>query len=210
MEISKEENILFAAEKLFAKNGFGGTSTREICKEANVNISMISYYFGSKEKLYERIFEYRMNESISFGKDILAQTNLNEWEKICLLIDQFSGRVIRLRGFYCIMQREQLTNKTPYILDFLKTSKMSFLKFYKELITSGYNNKLFTKKPKVEFVHSTIAGTMFSGINGVQMYKEFFGAQDDANFESVFFADLKEHLKNVLKYLLGYNEKQTN
>ena len=77
MEISKEENILFAAEKLFAKNGFGSTSTREICKEANVNISMISYYFGSKEKLYERIFEYRMNESVSFGKDIISKSNLN-------------------------------------------------------------------------------------------------------------------------------------
>ncbi len=47
--ISKEENILFAAEKLFAEKGFEGTSTREIAKAANVNISMISYYFGSKE-----------------------------------------------------------------------------------------------------------------------------------------------------------------
>lgn len=51
--VSKEENILFAAEKLFAEKGFEGTSTREISKAANVNISMISYYFGSKEKLYE-------------------------------------------------------------------------------------------------------------------------------------------------------------
>ena len=41
--ISKEENILFAAEKLFAEKGFTGTSTREISKAANVNISMISY-----------------------------------------------------------------------------------------------------------------------------------------------------------------------
>ena len=60
--ISKEENILFAAEKLFAEKGFEGTSTREIAKDANVNISMISYYFGSKEKLYEKLVEYRMNE----------------------------------------------------------------------------------------------------------------------------------------------------
>ncbi len=60
--MTKEENILFCAEKLFAEKGFEGTSTREISKEANVNISMISYYFGSKEKLLQRIFEYRMTE----------------------------------------------------------------------------------------------------------------------------------------------------
>ena len=207
MEISKEENILFAAEKLFAKNGFGSTSTREICKEANVNISMISYYFGSKEKLYERIFEYRMNESVSFGKDIISKPNLNEWEKLGLLIDQFCGRVVRLRAFYTIMQREQLSNKTAYIVDFLKTSKMNFLEFYSDLLDSGYENGVFTKRPKVEYVHSTIAGTLFAGVNATPMYKEFAGAKDDANFEAVYYEGLSEHLKNVLKYLLGYNEK---
>ena len=70
--ISKEENILFSAEKIFAEKGFAGTSIREISKDAKVNVSMISYYFGSKEKLFERIFEYRMNESLSFAKDILG------------------------------------------------------------------------------------------------------------------------------------------
>ena len=49
--ITKEENIMLHAEKLFAEKGFDGTSTREIAKNAEVNISMISYYFGSKEKL---------------------------------------------------------------------------------------------------------------------------------------------------------------
>lgn len=207
MRISKEENILFAAEKLFAKKGFGGTSTREICKEAKVNISMISYYFGSKDKLYERIFEYRMNESISFGKDILAQPKLNEWEKLVLLIDQFCGKIIRMRDFYTIMQREQLSNKTPYIIDFLKTSQMNFLNIYSALITSGYQNAVFTKLPRVEFIHSTISGTIFSAIHGLQVYKEFAHAENDANFESLYFTELKDHLKNILKYLLGYNEK---
>jgi AcrR family transcriptional regulator len=80
--ISKEENILFAAEKLFAEKGFEGTSTREIAKAANVNISMISYYFGSKEKLYEKLVEYRMSEGQFFSKDIIERTDINEWEKL--------------------------------------------------------------------------------------------------------------------------------
>jgi len=49
----KQIHILQMAEKLFAENGFDGTSIRDIAKEANVNIAMISYYFGSKEKLLE-------------------------------------------------------------------------------------------------------------------------------------------------------------
>ena len=148
-----------------------------------------------------------MNESVSFGKDIISKPNLNEWEKLGLLIDQFCGRVVRLRAFYTIMQREQLSNKTAYIVDFLKTSKMNFLEFYSDLLDSGYENGVFTKRPKVEYVHSTIAGTLFAGVNATPMYKEFAGAKDDANFEAVYYEGLSEHLKNVLKYLLGYNEK---
>lgn len=207
MEISKEEHILIVAEEIFAQKGFSGTSTREICKEAEVNISMISYYFGSKEKLYERIFEYRMKESQSFAKEIMDQPGVDEWQKMSNLVDQFMSRIIKLKSFYKIVQREQLRNNNCYIVEFLKTSKMSFLNFYKELFESGYKNGVFTKKPKLEFVHSTIAGSLFAGINGKDMYKEFFGQQDHADFDEKYYNGLKENLKNILKYLLGYHEK---
>jgi AcrR family transcriptional regulator len=37
-----------AGTSLFARKGFAGVGVREIAKEANVNVSMISYYFGGK------------------------------------------------------------------------------------------------------------------------------------------------------------------
>ncbi|MEM9400199.1 MAG: TetR/AcrR family transcriptional regulator [Verrucomicrobiota bacterium] len=43
--------ILVAAEKLFAENGFQATSLRSITNEARVNIASVNYHFGSKEKL---------------------------------------------------------------------------------------------------------------------------------------------------------------
>ncbi|MGX8710289.1 MAG: TetR family transcriptional regulator [bacterium] len=49
--------IIQAAKKLFAQNGFDGTSTRDIVSSAGVNISLISYYFGSKENLFFALFE---------------------------------------------------------------------------------------------------------------------------------------------------------
>ena len=132
--ISKEENILFSAEKLFAEKGFEGTSIREISKEANVNISMISYYFGSKEKLFERIFEYRMNESLSFSKEILANTEIDEWQKLMIVITRYVNRVKKLKTFYVILQREQLTNKNENIVKILEDSKKGFLSIYTQII----------------------------------------------------------------------------
>lgn len=52
---NSKEKILNTAIKLFAQKGFDGTSIREICKSANINICMISYYFGGKQELYQEI-----------------------------------------------------------------------------------------------------------------------------------------------------------
>lgn len=55
--IDSKEKLLNAGLELFAMKGFDGTSTRQICNKAGVNISLIPYYFGSKEGLYAAVIE---------------------------------------------------------------------------------------------------------------------------------------------------------
>jgi len=50
------QRLLLAALRLFARKGFAKTSTREIVREAGINISAISYYFGDKAGLYAACF----------------------------------------------------------------------------------------------------------------------------------------------------------
>ncbi len=207
--ISKEENILFAAEKLFAEKGFEGTSTREIAKAANVNISMISYYFGSKEKLYEKLVEYRMNEGQFFSKDVLERTDMNEWEKIARIVDQFTDRVRHHKCFYRIMQREQLHTQNPHIVEFLKQTKIGFIAVYSKILEIGLEKGIFTKNPPIYLLHSTVSGTLFYASNAKEMYKEFL---NDTNAEDVFeekyYTELNKHIKYILKDLLGYEENK--
>lgn len=204
--ITKEEHILLHAEKLFAEKGFEGSSTREISKKAKVNVSMISYYFGSKEKLFVKIFEVRMNESLAFSKDVLANDNLDEWEKLIAVVDRYADRVKNLKTFYRILQREQLNNKNPHIAEFLKNSKKGFLAIYTELFQKGFEKKIFTKKPRIEFIHSTISGTIFTALNTLPVYKDFFNG--DEKYEDQYFDEIKLHLQNILKHLLGYEENR--
>lgn len=49
--------IIIAATALFARQGYDGTSTKDICEAAGVNIAAIHYHFGSKEDLYRHIIE---------------------------------------------------------------------------------------------------------------------------------------------------------
>jgi len=51
--------ILDEAEQLFAYQGYASTSTRTIAAAASVQQSMISYYFGTKQKLFEEVYKRR-------------------------------------------------------------------------------------------------------------------------------------------------------
>ena len=75
MEKIKDDNskarILEAATSLFAQKGFDGTSIREICKKANVNLCMISYYWGGKQELYNGIIENLLEKQIEYSRNFL-------------------------------------------------------------------------------------------------------------------------------------------
>ncbi len=52
-----KHQIIRAAESLFARQGYSGTSLREITEVAGVNIAAVNYHFGSKEKLLVEILD---------------------------------------------------------------------------------------------------------------------------------------------------------
>lgn len=55
-----EQAIMEAAEQLFLDRGFVRTSTTEIAKVAGCNQTLIHYYFRTKENLFNRIFEKKL------------------------------------------------------------------------------------------------------------------------------------------------------
>lgn len=50
-----KEQIITAAERLFAEYGFAGTTLRNVVSEAGVNLAAVSYHFGSKEELFRAV-----------------------------------------------------------------------------------------------------------------------------------------------------------
>jgi TetR/AcrR family transcriptional regulator len=51
------EAILDAAERLFSDRGFEGVSLQEIASDAGLSRGAPSYFFGSKDSLYEAVLE---------------------------------------------------------------------------------------------------------------------------------------------------------
>ncbi|MCA6454520.1 MAG: helix-turn-helix transcriptional regulator, partial [Chitinophagaceae bacterium] len=74
----KKQHILNAAIELFAEKGFEGSSIRDLAARADVNVAMVNYYFGSKEKLFETIVEHRATFMRGKLDEIEADTTLTE------------------------------------------------------------------------------------------------------------------------------------
>lgn len=54
----RREALLAAAYGLIAEKGLGGLRTRDVVERAGVNISMLHYYFGSKDGLIVAVVEH--------------------------------------------------------------------------------------------------------------------------------------------------------
>lgn len=51
------DSLLAVALRLFAHNGYSGTTIREVTALANANLGAVTYHFGTKGELYRQVLE---------------------------------------------------------------------------------------------------------------------------------------------------------
>jgi len=76
--IEPKQRILEAAISLFAQKGFASVGVREIAKEANVNIAMISYYFEGKVGILKSVLEEFFDRYSQMLKDAVDEGKSTE------------------------------------------------------------------------------------------------------------------------------------
>ena len=210
MEYSeKQVKIMEAAESLFAETGFNGTSVRDIAQKAQVNLAMISYYFGSKEKLLEALFNYR-GESIKLQiENMLQNDKLSSLQKIFLLIDHYLEKIMSQQCFHRIMVREQVVNQTGVIAELIQQMKKRNQELISRLITEGQKKGEFKKNIDIPLMMTTMIGTANHLITTQHYYKALNNLQSlsEADFQKLIKKKLSTHLKFLFKALLTYEKE---
>lgn len=191
---NSKSKILEVATKLFAENGFDGVSTRTICKQANINISMISYYFGGKQELYQAII------------DNLTK-NLTEYVKTFVDFDMDLKKLSKKEKL------DFLYNYGNKMIDFLytKISNDVLLFMFREQQNSraqinipalNFMNKLFASiLNKKETDRQVILSVIFfmSQINSPKLFSSF--SLKMANKKAFTDEDIKIIRNNLKKYI---------
>lgn len=142
-----KNDILQAAEQLFAEKGLYGARIDEIAKQANINKRMIYEYFGNKDELYKSVLLHVYKHMQEAEEGLLSQ-KLSGIELIREVINLYFDFLHENPNFVSILLWENL-NKAEYLnkLDEKKLERPAF-KYLKDEIKKARESGIF--KPNID------------------------------------------------------------
>ena len=204
MELNEKQiHILKVSEELFSKNGFDGTSVRMIAKTAGINIAMISYYFGSKERLLETLVSYRiLNFKIEIDQVIQKEDTF--MKKIDAIVAVIINRIHNGRRIQKLIHFE-FSRENPKI-DFSNylREKQENLEILKKLIEAGQKEGVFSKNVNIELIIPTILGSYFNLYYNKKIYSKAHRLFQENDFDEFVTTTLTQHIQRTIKALLTY------
>ena len=204
----KQVQIMETAEVLFAEKGFNGTSVRDIAEKAHVNLAMISYYFGSKDKLLESLFDYRGEHVKLKLESMVEDKTLSSFEKLDLLIDHYIEKIMNQQCFSRIMLREQVVNHTGITAELITQMKKRNQQIISKLIHQGQKKGEFKRSIDIPLMMATLVGTAGHIIATQPYYREINNLQSmsEEEFQKHMKKKLSQHLKKLFKAILTNEE----
>jgi AcrR family transcriptional regulator len=197
--MDSRENILATAMTLFGQKGFEGTSVRDIASGAGVNIAMINYYFGSKEKLFESVVEYKS----SGMKMIIAElenSSVTSIEKIDRIIDSYIERMFSTPQFHHLLHRELSLDQRPQMHDAITEILLRNVVIIKTILQKGIESGEF-KSVDTELTIASLIGTISHLLISEGMCRKLLHKSKDFNpFQSKKLKErVSEHLKQLMR-----------
>lgn len=118
--MTKEEEIIIAAEDEFFRNGYDACSTAIIAKRAGVTHAMVNYYFRSKEKLFCRILDNHVYGLLQSLRPLMhADGNVAN---------------VAMEAAGVIFDKMNEDRRFPYLLIDISRTHPDFLQRYKEAL----------------------------------------------------------------------------
>lgn len=199
----KQIHILDVAEKLIAKKGFEGTSIRDISSQANINVAMISYYFGSKEKMMSYLYRYRVQktresfaEFAEIVKDGKPEMQLKE------LIKYVVNQLFKFNYFHGFVTQE--LRHTEHLKADLLEFYTTFTSKIDDVIKKGVASGVFQNTPKPEDILTLIVGSSLFVIRNKNFYELYVTGKEETYLQDAEKKILANLLVTVFS-LVGYS-----
>ncbi|RXK85358.1 TetR/AcrR family transcriptional regulator [Filimonas effusa] len=204
MSTDKKEHIINTAIELFAVKGFEGTSIREIAAAAQVNLAMINYYFGSKEKLFESIVEYKASHSRGALEEVAADTSLTQMQKIEVIIQRHVDRLFANRHFHRVIFQEMvMTSRSALQESIICKIIYPNNQIITQIIQSGIDSGEFNRNADPQLCTVTIIGTINQIMSSKRFCNKMLNRDDDETYvpyeDDAFKQRFTNHMISIMQ-----------
>ena len=208
--MDKKEVILSTAMKLFGQKGFEGTSVREIAADADVNPAMISYYFGSKEKLFEKLVEHKAAFLKGVFAELVNNTSLTQLEKLFIVIDNYVDKMFQSPQFHHLLHRELSLERRPQMKNAISEILLRNFVSVRKIIQDGIESEEFNAIDP-ELTIASIIGTINHLLSSEIMCRKILQKNKDFNpYQSKKLKErISEHLKQLMRSHVLKKNNQT-
>jgi len=192
-ETEPKERILDTAIRLFAQKGYSGTGVREIAREADVNVAMINYYFGSKGNILKCI----INDFFDAYKVVLDEV-MGEDKPLDALVPHILGKIIGLFRENPDRMRVVFT-EVPFDLPEIADVKAQNL----GRMLPAVFGKIIPELEKLgvtEFRPEIVGPSLIGGVLFHFLMKPVLGKVLDVKFDDAFYEEYPEYLSQVFLY----------
>ena len=200
----KQIHILNIAEELIAQKGFEGTSVRDISNKANINVAMISYYFGSKEKMMSYLYRYRVQRTrehfAEFSETIKEGKPEMQMKEIIKYIVHHLFKYNYFHGFVA----QELRQNEPLKEDLMGFYQICVVKL-DDVIKKGVASGVFTFAPKPEDVLSIVLGTTLFTIRNRSFIQSFVIFKNEDQYLVEAEKKAKSNIMLTIFALIGYS-----
>lgn len=145
MKRNSKDSIIESAITLFNRNGYDGTSIRDIAAHAHVNVANISYYFNGKHGLLEHCltsyFEKYLEKIEDVYRDILLDP-LEKLKKVVEAIIQFQSLHPHLTRFVL----REVSIDSQVVREIMSTYYVKERFYFTKILEEGIEKKQFKKQ----------------------------------------------------------------
>ena len=197
--------ILEAAKTIFTKKGLEGARMQEIADEAGINKALLHYYFRSKEKLFEQIFEKALR-----GIFDTINASIHQEQDIYAFIAIFTKKymhIIRENTFipnFILNEINRNPERIHNLVRFIQLDKPAFMQMVEKNIQEGKMTRVAPEHLLIDLLGMSIFPIVARPLVHSYLFNE-----DEASYQR-FLDERAAHIVSFFKIVLNPKSKENN
>ncbi|MFH1625759.1 MAG: TetR/AcrR family transcriptional regulator [Pseudomonadota bacterium] len=154
--MSKKEEILRAAEKLFSAKGYDSASMRDIASVAEITPASIYYHFKNKQEILQEIYV----DMIEYGLKAVSRISYSDKpadEKMRAIIREHVASIVKRQAVWKIFFHEE-EKLPPDAFKSIREGKRRYNKIIEEVYAEGIREGLFKPTSDTGLLINAILG----------------------------------------------------